>query len=94
VFILGSETAFDVTEWWVSVDNTSVDKLLQVSEVSSFAESVNPSSAESKSAEVLLERVEELARTTGSDLRRVVDAVVLDHVVRAVHVVVYVAFAS
>ena len=28
VFILGSEAAFHVTEWRVSIDNTCVDKLL------------------------------------------------------------------
>ena len=67
---------------------------LQVSEVSRLSEPVNPSSAESERAEVLLERVEEFARAAGPHLRRVVDAVVLDHVVRAVHVIVHVALAS
>ena len=66
---------------------------LQVSEVSGFSESVNPSSAESQCAEVLLERVEELARAACSHLRRVVDTVVLDHVVRTVHIVVHVSLA-
>ena len=71
-----------------------ISDYLQVSEVSRFAESVYPSSAESERSEILLERVEEFSRTASSDLRRVVDAVVLDHVVRAVHVIVHVSLAS
>ena len=109
MFVLGSEATLDVAKWWVSIDDTGIDKLLtklisacsskrkghlQVSKVSSLAESVDPSSAESERSEVLLECVEEFSSTASSDLRRVVDAVVLDHVVRAIHVIVDVTLAS
>ena len=109
MFVLGSEATLDVAKWWVSIDDSGIDKLLtklisacsskrkgylQVSKVSSLAESVDPSSAESERSEVLLECVEEFSSTASSDLRRVVDAVVLDHVVRAIHVIVDVTLAS
>ena len=58
-----------------------------MTEISSFPESIDPSPAKSKSSKIFLEGVKKFPSAWGSNVWRLVDVIILDHVMRTLHIV-------